>query len=160
MSEQTTDQKTNNEQSAPGTAPQVNVTVQQAPERRRIGKTRSVFAPLLLPIVTLGIYSLVWLYKLYTEADYYCEGKVNITSGGAAVGFLFIPIFNFFWAISLWFKTPGLITLMQRADGVPENEIKHYGNYGWLMLIPILGQIMWIVLTQSAMNQYWERVRA
>lgn len=139
--------------------PPVNVTVQQQPPKKRIGKKRSVFAPLLLPIVTLGIYYFVWLYKLYTEADYYCEAKVDITSGGAAVGFLFIPVFNVIWGIMLWFKTPGLLTKIQRADGVPEDKTKHYGHYGWFNFIPVLGAIIWIILTQSAFNQYWDRVR-
>jgi len=90
---------------------------------------------------------------------YYCEGKVDITSGGAAVGFLFIPVFNAIWIIMLWFKTPGLLTKMQIADGVPENQIKHYGHYGWFNFFPVIGNIIWIILTQSAFNQYWDRVR-
>lgn len=141
------------------TIPPINVTIQQPITKRRIGKKRSILAPLLLPIVTLGIYSLVWLYKVYSEADYYCEGRVNVTSGGAAVGFLFIPFFNFIWGIMLLFKTPGLLTKMQLADGIPENQVKHYGHYGWFNLIPGIGGIIWIILTQSAINQYWDKVR-
>ena len=141
------------------TAPTINVTIEKSQKKKRIGRQRSVFAPLLLPIPTLGIYTLVWIYKLYTEADYYCERKVNITSGGAAVGFLFIPFFNLIWAIMLLFKTPGLLTKMQIADDVPESQIKHFGQYGWFNLIPIIGGILWIVLTQTAFNQYWDRVR-
>ena len=140
-------------------APAVNVTIQQPAPKKRIGKKRSVFAPLLLPIVTLGIYSLVWLYKLFTEADIYCEGKVDVTSGGAAVGFLFIPGFNIVWEIMLWFKTPGLLTKMQIADGVPEDRLKHYGHYGWLNFFPVVGSIIWIIVTQSAFNTYWDKVR-
>jgi hypothetical protein len=136
----------------------VNVIIQLPQPKRRAGKQRSIFAPLLLPIVTLGIYFLVWLYKIYTEADFYCDKKVNITSGAAAVGFLFIPVFQVIWSIMLWFKTPGLLTKMQIADGIPENQIKHYGHYGWLNFIPIIGTIFWIVLIQSAFNQYWAKV--
>ncbi len=143
----------------PVTVQTERVVIQQPSSKKRIGKNRSVFAPLLLPIITLGIYTFVWIYKVFTEADHYCEGKVNITSGGAAVVFLFIPIFNIVWAIMLWFKTPGLLTKMQMADGVPENKLKHYGHYGWLNFIPILGGILWIILTQSAFNQYWDNVR-
>jgi len=139
--------------------PSVNVTIQQPQPTKRIGRKRSVFAPLLLPIVTFGIYTFVWIYKLFTEADFYCERKVDITSGGAAVVFLFIPVFNIIWSIMLWFKIPGLLTKMQIADGVPENEIKHYGHYGWLNFIPLVGNILWIILTQSAFNQYWDKVR-
>jgi len=137
----------------------INVTVTQQEHPKRIGKNRSVFAPLLLPIVTFGIYGLVWIYKIFTEADFYCERKVDVTSGGAAVGFLFIPFFNFVWGIMLWFKLPGLLTKMQQADGVPENQLTHYGHYGWLNFLPIIGGILWIIMTQSAFNQYWDKAR-
>lgn len=140
--------------------PSVNVTIQQPQPKKRIGKNRSVFAPLLLPFITFGIYTLVWLYKLYTEADYYCEGKVKITPGAAVVVFLFIPLFNVIWSIMLWFKTPGLLTKMQIADGIPENQIHHFGHYGWFNVIPLIGGIIWTVLIQSAFNQYWDRVRS
>lgn len=136
-----------------------SMNVQHSSPTKRIGKNRSVFAPLLLPIITFGIYTFVWLYNVYSEADFYCERKVEVTSGGAAVGFLFIPVFNFIWVIMLWFKTPGLLTKMQIADGVPQNQIKNYSNYGWLNFIPILGGILWVILTQSAFNQYWDNVR-
>lgn len=145
------------QQTAPN--PTVNITIQQQQHQKRIGKKRSIFAPLLLPIITLGIYSWVWIYKLYKEADLYCEGKVKITSGVAAIVLLLIPVFNIVWAIMLWFKTPGLLTKMQIADGIPQDKIKHYGNYGWFALVPIVGWIIWIILTQSAFNQYWDKVR-
>ncbi|MEA1986333.1 MAG: DUF4234 domain-containing protein [Candidatus Marinimicrobia bacterium] len=128
-------------------------------EKRIVGKNRSVFAPLLLPIITIGIYSFVWLYKIYDEASLYINRKVDSTSGGAAIGFLFIPIFGIIWSIMLIFKTPGLLTKMQLADGVPANEVKHYGHYGWLCLIPIVGGIIYIILVQSAFNKYWDSVR-
>ena len=137
----------------------LNITTQQPAQKRRIGKKRSVIATILLSIITLGIYYLVWLYNIFTEADLYCEGRVDITSGAAAVGFLFIPLFNVIWAIMLWYKTPGLLTKMQEADGVAENRIKHYGYYGWLYPIPVVGVILWIFMVQSAFNQYWDRVR-
>ncbi len=140
-------------------SPPAGNNVKQPVQKKRIGKNRSIAAPLLLPLVTFGIYSLVWLYYLYSEADYYIEGKVKITSGGAAVGFLFIPVFNFVWSIILLFKTPGLLTKMQIADGVPESQLKHYGHYGWLNFIPVVGGIIWIILIQSAFNQYWNKVR-
>lgn len=54
----------------------------------------------------------------------------------------------------LCFKTPGLLTNMQMADGVPEHELRHYGHYGWWCFIPVPGGIVWIILTQSAFNDY------
>ena len=156
MSTETISESTNQEANASQT---INVTVQQPQPGKRIGRNRSVFAPLLLPLITFGIYTFVWIYQLFTEADFYCERKVDVTSGGAAVVFLLIPGFNVIWSIMLWFKIPGLITKMQIADGVPESALRKYGHYGWLNFIPIIGSIAWIAMTQSAMNQFWDNAR-
>jgi hypothetical protein len=126
-----------------------------------VGKHRNPCAPLFLPLVTFGVYGLVWLYKLYSEASLYAKKRngTSITSGGAVVGFLFIPIFNIVWAIMLWFKTPGLVTQMRQADGVPDNRRGSTGSLGFLMLIPVLGGILWTILTQNAMNAFWKEAR-
>jgi len=141
------------------------VTASPAPNQpasinHRTGKNRSIYAPLLLPIVTFGIYSLVWLYKIYSEAEFYIDRKVETTSGGAAVGFLFIPVFNIVWVIMLWFKTPGLLTKLELADGVPQDKVTNYSQYGWLLLLPVVGSIIWIILIQNGFNKHWDGVRA
>ena len=52
-----------------------------------LGKQRNPCAPLFLPLITLGIYNLVWIYKLFNEARLYANHRngTKITSGGAAV---------------------------------------------------------------------------
>jgi len=124
------------------------------------GKHRNPCAPLFLPVITCGIYSLVWIYKLFDEARLYANKRngAKITSGGAAVGFLFIPVFNMVWAIMLCFKLPGLVTRMRQADGLPADQRGSTGALGFLMVIPIIGGILWIVLTQNAINSFWKEV--
>lgn len=84
---------------------------------------------------------------------------MRITSGGAAVGFLFIPLFGIVWSIMLWFKTPGLVSLMREADGLPANQRGSTGKLGFLMLIPGIGSILWIILTQNAINAFWKEAK-
>jgi len=143
--------------SVPSTMPQ-QVGISDPSQQTFFGKRRNPCAPLFLPLITLGIYNLVWIYKLFNEARLYANNRneTKITSGGAAVGFLFIPVFNIVWGIMLWFKIPGLVTRMRQADGIPENRRGSTGTLGFLMLIPIIGGILWIVLTQNAINSFWK----
>jgi prepilin signal peptidase PulO-like enzyme (type II secretory pathway) len=57
-------------------------------------KRRSPAAPLLLPIITFGIYSLVWLVKTKNEMN------KSITSGIPSAWLLIVPIGNIFWYVS------------------------------------------------------------
>ncbi len=116
-----------------------------------LGKQRNPGVVILLNFVTLGIYSLVWYYSLFDEAAVYARNRngTRITSGGAAIGFLFIPVFNIVWSVMLWFKTPGLVTCMRQADGISGNDRGSAGNIGFFMLIPLAGPFIWIILTQN-----------
>jgi hypothetical protein len=122
-----------------------------------LGRQRNPGVVILLMIVTLGIYQLVWFYQLFSEARAYVAGRngVKVTSGGAAIGFLFIPLFGGIWAIMLMFKTPGLVTRMREADGVPEHLRGSTGLLGLLVFLPLLGAILWIIFTQGAINSFW-----
>ena len=143
--------------SVPDVMPQ-QVSISDPSQQTFVGKRRNPCAPLFLPLITLGIYTLVWIYKLFNEARLYANkrNKTKITSGGAAVGFLFIPVFNIVWGIMLSFKIPGLVTRMRQADGVHADQRGSTGALGFLMLIPIIGGILWVILTQKAINSFWK----
>jgi len=122
-----------------------------------IGKIRSPAAPIFLPILTLGIYSLVWVFKLLREARDYADNRngIQITSPGLAVFLFFVPGINIIWAIMMLFKLPGLVTKMRKADGIAPHLAGSAGAIGWIGLIPVLGSLLWVILTQSAMNDFW-----
>ena len=143
--------------SVPDVMPQ-QVSISDPSQQTFVGKRRNPCAPLFLPLITLGIYTLVWIYKLFNEARLYANkrNKTKITSGGAAVGFLFIPVFNIVWGIMLSFKIPGLVTRMRQADGVNKDQRGSTGALGFLTLIPIIGGILWVILTQKAINSFWK----
>lgn len=126
-----------------------------------LGKQRNPIVVILLALVTLGIYGFVWNFCLYNEACVYARNRngTRITSGGAAIGFMFVPLFNIIWMFMLWFKTPGLVTRMRQADGVPADQRGSTGALGFFMLIPLLGPIMWTILTQMAINGFWREAQ-
>jgi ribosomal protein L40E len=56
----------------------------------------------IFTIITLGIYQLFWLYRVFKEL--HARGSTQ-TTPGKAVGFLFIPFFNFAWIFIVWKTT-------------------------------------------------------
>lgn len=116
------------------------------------GRIRHPLAPFGLGLITLGVYSLVWMYKILEEMRRHAN-NYSITSGGAAVGFLFLPVFNIFWAIYLWFRIPTCVNRM-KGDCNTENG-RLNAAIGLVNLIPIIGYIIWSALIQSSLNDHW-----
>ena len=109
-----------------------------------VGTPRSSLSVILLSIVTLGIYGLYWQYKTFEEMrDHTGEGI------GGVVGLIL--------AIFLGFVNPFIMSAevgnMYEAAG---DEKPVSGITGLWILLPLIGAIVWLVKTQSALNQYWE----
>lgn len=116
-------------------------------------KVRSPWAVALLPIVTLGIYHLVWWYKVNKELKAYGEAKgydlgQNPTNSLLALfpGGLII--------------VPAIITYVngtKRVQGAAKVAGRDPVN-GWLCLVLylVLSIGMWAYL-QSSLNRIWER---
>jgi hypothetical protein len=116
-----------------------------------IGKRRNPFGSWLgLPLITLGIYSLVWVYKTNKEmAEFDPRIRVNPTLSVLAFfpGFLllFIPTLVATWRLGV------RVQQAQRAAGVVECS-------------PILAFILWVFVAntgvlylQFEINKIWER---
>ena len=120
----------------------------------QLGKTRFALTPPLLSLVTLGIYGLVWLYKIHNEMlNHTGDKSIN---PGKAIGFLFIPVFNIYWSIYLMFHVPGLIKNMEVDDSVPMSEQTNAGLIGVVGIIPVVN-VLWAPLVQRALNRHWNR---
>ncbi len=116
----------------------------------RIGKRRNPLASWLgLPLITLGIYSLVWIYKTNKEmSEYDPRIQVNPTMSVLAFfpGFiLIVPPFVAAWRLS------NRVAQAQRTAGVPE-------------CTPVLAFILWmfvastgVLYLQSEINKIWDR---
>lgn len=116
-------------------------------------KVRNPWAVALLPIITLGIYHLVWWYKINKELKAYGEAKgfdlgKNPTNSLLALvpGFLIIvpPL------VSYWNGTKRVQGASKIAGREPVS--------GWITLILylLLAPGMWFYL-QSALNEVWEQ---
>jgi len=116
-------------------------------------KVRSPWAAALLPIVTLGIYHLVWWYKInkelkeYGEAKGYDLGKEPVNSLLALFpgGIIVIPAL-----ITYWRGTKRIMGAARLSGQEPVN--------GWLSIILyiLLAPAFWAYL-QVSLNHLWEQ---
>jgi hypothetical protein len=108
-----------------------------------LGKPRSIGVSILLAIVTIGIYTYVWTYKTHDEL------KRHTGQGlGGGIGLLIY----FFVSPVTYFLIPGEIKSMYEAAGEqsPVSAI-----WGLWFLLPLIGNIIWFVKVQGALNDYW-----
>jgi uncharacterized protein DUF4234 len=116
-------------------------------------KVRSPWAVALLPIITLGIYHLVWWYKINKELKAYGEAKgydlgqnpVNSLLALFPGGIIIIPAL-----VTYWRGTKRVMGAAKVAGKEPVN--------GWLSIILylLLAPAFWAYL-QVSLNHVWEQ---
>lgn len=116
-------------------------------------KVRSPWAVALLPIVTLGIYGLVWWYKINKELKAYGEAKgydlgqkpVNSLLALFPGGIIIVPAL-----ITYWRGTKRVQGAAKVAGREPVN--------GWIALILYLViSIGFYAYLQASLNHIWEQ---
>jgi hypothetical protein len=95
-------------------------------------------------IITIGIYSLYWVFKTQEE--------VKNHSGQGVGGVLGLVIYIVVSPIT-WFLIPSEVGKMYQADG---REAPFTGWTGLWLLLPIIGAFVWFIKVQGALNRYWE----
>jgi hypothetical protein len=115
-----------------------------------IGKARSIGLVILLSIVTLGIWPTVWSYQNGDEIKRY-SGQ-----GIGGVGYLLIMLANlivpFVPTIVVMFLLASEVEQLYRREG---KEPPITTIWGLWFLLPIIGQIIWYVRIQNAINGFW-----
>lgn len=116
-------------------------------------KVRSPWAAALLPIITLGIYHLVWWYKINKELKEYGEAKghdlgQSPTNSVLALfpgGLIIVPAL-----ITYWRGTHRVMGAARLAGKEPIN--------GWISLVLylLLAPAFWAYI-QVSLNQIWEQ---
>jgi uncharacterized BrkB/YihY/UPF0761 family membrane protein len=109
-----------------------------------LGQPRGIGFAILIFIVTIGLYSLYWVFKTQEE--------VKEHSGIGVGGVLGLVIWILVSPVS-WFLIPSEIGKMHQADG---REPPFTGWTGLWFLLPIVGGIVWFVKIQGALNRYWQ----
>jgi len=111
---------------------------------RPIGKPRSVGLTILVSIVTFGIWTWVWSYWNGEEL------KLHRHDGLGGVVYLIITIFI------------APVTMLLMANEVEQmyrdvdEEPKITTLWGLWFLLPLIGNIIWYVRIQNAINEFWQ----
>jgi hypothetical protein len=108
------------------------------------GKVREPIAVAIFSIITLGIYYVVWSYKVFQE---------NKDFSGQGVGGVIGLILALLLGIVNWFLLPSEIGNINERMG-REKPVR--GVTGFWNLIPIVGFFIWIFKVQGAMNRIYE----
>jgi hypothetical protein len=116
----------------------------------RVGETRSVGLTILWSILTLGIYTFFWTYWTFEELRLYrgrgLGGVLGLVAYIACVvaGWVAIAIIGvLFWAE---------IKALYAEDG---RESPHTPLWGLWLLVPLVGNFVWYIPTQQALNDFW-----
>ncbi|HEY5662449.1 MAG TPA: DUF4234 domain-containing protein [Ilumatobacter sp.] len=108
-----------------------------------LGNRRSSGLVILLSIVTCGIWTIVWSYQNGDELNRWSNRGI----GG--VGYLLITLFV---SPVTMFLMAGEVEQLYRADG---QEPPITTLWGLWFLLPLIGNIIWYVRIQDAINTYW-----
>jgi amino acid transporter len=109
-----------------------------------LGQPRGIGFAIVMTIITLGIYSLYWVFKTQDE--------VKNHSGQGVGGVLGLVIYIVVGIVT-WFIVPSEVGKMYTQDG---REAPFTGWTGLWLLLPIVGAFVWFIKIQGALNRYWE----
>ena len=107
------------------------------------GAFYSVGLVIILTIVTCGIWGIIWTYRTNEDLKQY-----NRDGLGGVLGVVIYLLL----AVVLMFTIPGEIKKMYEADG-RESPVEPL--WGLWFLLPIIGNIIWYVKVQNALNDFW-----
>jgi len=127
---------------------EMQAPTQAIPGRGPVGNTRPVGLSILWAIITIGIYTYVWVYRTHEEIKRY--------SGNGVGGVLGLVIY---FAVSpvTWFVVPSEIRyLYEDLDGGGQGSSPVRGVTGLWILLPVIGSFVWFIKVQGALNRYWE----
>lgn len=105
-----------------------------AVDTTRLKRRSPVGVWLGLPLITLGIYMFVWIYKIHAEMDR-ANPRREVSAGGPLAAWLTAPLTLFIWPIVSTYRTGEHIAATQRAANQPPTA------NGWLgiLLLVVFG---------------------
>jgi Domain of unknown function (DUF4234) len=106
-----------------------------------LGQERGVGFAIVMSIVTLGIYSIYWIYKSFAEVKAY-RGKGVPGIAGVLLAFVAVSIF----------LLPSYVGKMYAEE---DYELPLTGWAGLWALVPYIGSFIWMAKVQGALNRFW-----
>lgn len=128
---------------APSGAAAFGAPAGSPPPGRQLGKRRSVGLVILLTIVTCGIWAIVWAFQNGDELQKW--------SGKGLGGVVHLLITIFVSPVTM-FLLAGEVEQLYRDDG---QEPPITTLWGLWFLLPLIGNIVWYLRIQDAINGYW-----
>ena len=114
-------------------------------QRGPVGNTRSVGLSILWFVLTLSIYGIIWTYKTQEEIKRY--------SGNGIGGVLGLVIYILLSPVTFFIVPSEIRYMYEDLDG-QTSPVR--GTTGLWFLLPLIGNIVWFVKVQGALNRYWE----
>jgi hypothetical protein len=121
-----------------------------APMGAQMKRRNPAAAWLGLPIVTLGIYGLVWYFLVHDELAKF-DRRRNISAGMALCSVLFGMITLGIWPLITWVKLAGHIREAQRAAGLAPSCS---GGVGFLLGVIGFGVLYYQIELNKITKQY------
>ncbi|MFG2089723.1 MULTISPECIES: DUF4234 domain-containing protein [unclassified Spirillospora] len=103
-----------------------------------------------LPIITFGIYGLVWFFKVHNELHEY-DRRIDNAAVNALLSMLFGAITLGIWPLIMWVKLGGRIAGAQRAAGLPASCS---GGMGFLLGILGFGVLYYQIQLNKVADRY------
>lgn len=122
-----------------------------------IGQVRSTGICILLAIVTLGIYQLVWFYKVHEEMKRHTGRGLG---GAVPLVLLLLGLVVGVSGLVVPFLTSSEVGQMQEGAGRQKTVSGLTGLWYFPGLLILVGPIVWFVKTNGAINDYWRSLGA
>lgn len=132
---------------AAGYAPAGYLPAHAAP----VGKIRSTGVCILLAIITFGIYSLVWFYKVHSEMKRHSGQGID---GGIAL------ILAIFIGIVMPYITASEVGGLYERRGHAKPVSGATGLWYFPGTFILVGPLVWFIKTNGALNSYWRSLGA
>ncbi|MFI0372557.1 DUF4234 domain-containing protein [Actinomadura sp. 1N219] len=105
-----------------------------------------------LPIITFGIYGLVWFFKVHNELHEY-DRRIDNAATNALLSMLFGFITLGIWPLVMWVKLAGRISQAQRAAGL---QPTCSGGVGFILGILGFGVLYYQLQLNKVVDRYGE----
>ena len=122
------------------------VPAEQQLTERPVGRVRDIGVCILLAVVTLTIYTYVWVFK--TQDEIKRHSGVGVGGGIGLLIFILVHPVTFFLVAS-----DVQAMYQQRGLQAPVSTLT-----GFWYFLPLIGWIIWFVKVQGALNDYWRTV--